>query len=96
MEWRWARDFEQTRVCVSEAPPPPRLLGAEGARREKEAAAPPALWCLLRVCPFSSRSPPAKCHNVPEVHGVGSGPALSLAKQRCLLSYMMRDAGGAG
>lgn len=42
MEWRWARDFEQTRVCVSEAPPPPRLLGARGARREKEAAAPPA------------------------------------------------------
>ena len=30
-------------VCVSEAPPPPRLLGAQGARREKEAAAPPAL-----------------------------------------------------
>jgi hypothetical protein len=43
VEWRWARDFEQTRVCVSEAPPPPRLLGARGARREKEAAAPPAL-----------------------------------------------------
>lgn len=42
VEWRWARDFEQTRVCVSEAPPPPRLLGAPGARREKEAAAPPA------------------------------------------------------
>lgn len=42
VEWRWARDFEQTRVCVSEAPPPPRLLGAQGARRE-EAAAPPAL-----------------------------------------------------
>lgn len=43
VEWRWARDFEQTRVCVSEAPPPPRLLGGQGARREKEAAAPPAL-----------------------------------------------------
>ncbi|CAO2639203.1 hypothetical protein LEMLEM_LOCUS24808 [Lemmus lemmus] len=42
VEWRWARDFEQTRVCVSEAPPPPRLLGAPGARREEEAAAPPA------------------------------------------------------
>jgi len=28
VEWRWARDFEQTRVCVSEAPPPPLLLGA--------------------------------------------------------------------
>lgn len=43
VEWRWARDFEQTRVCVSEAPPPPRLLGGQGARGEKEAAAPPAL-----------------------------------------------------
>lgn len=43
VEWRWARDFEQTRVCVSEAPPPPRLLGAQGAQREEEAAAPPAL-----------------------------------------------------
>lgn len=43
VEWRWARDFEQTRVCVSEAPPPPRQLGAQGARREEKAAAPPAL-----------------------------------------------------
>lgn len=43
VEWRWARDFEQTRVCVSEAPPPPLLLGAQGARREEQAAAPPAL-----------------------------------------------------
>lgn len=48
VEWRWARDFEQTRVCVSEAPPPPppRLLGARGAQREKEAAAPPALHLI--------------------------------------------------
>lgn len=43
VEWRWARDFEQTRVCVLEAPAPPRLRGAQRSRREKEAAAPPAL-----------------------------------------------------
>ncbi|XP_059235420.1 collagen alpha-1(I) chain-like [Mustela nigripes] len=49
VEWRWARDFEQTRVCVSEAPPPPLLLGAEGARREEQAAAPPA--ALVSVSP---------------------------------------------
>lgn len=42
-EWRWARDFEQTRVCVSEAPPLPRLLEPKERGREKEAAAPPAL-----------------------------------------------------
>ena len=42
VDWRWAREFEQPRVCVSEAPPPPRLLGARGARREREAAAPAA------------------------------------------------------
>lgn len=29
----------------------------------------PFVWYLLRVCPFSSRSPPVKCHSVPEVHG---------------------------
>jgi hypothetical protein len=29
----------------------------------------PFVWALLGVCPFPSRSPPAKCHNVPEVHG---------------------------
>lgn len=48
VEWRWARDFEQTLVCVSEAPPPPLLLGAQGAPRDQEAAAPPALVSVSR------------------------------------------------
>lgn len=49
--WRWARDFEPTRVCVSEAPPPqPRLPGSRGARRWEEAAAPPS-W--VSVSPAS-------------------------------------------
>jgi hypothetical protein len=29
----------------------------------------PFVWTLLGVCPFPSRSPPAKCHSVPAVHG---------------------------
>lgn len=86
VEWRWARDFEQTLVCVSEAPPPPPLLGAQGAPRDQEAAAPPA---LVSVSPRDGGSWAGWREG-------GTGPRCECLRGRRALDRSLREPGPVG